>query len=94
MKEAQDLFNTASALCSKNHPNGPRLAIVTNAGGVGIMATNRLLRSGGELAKFSAKTMKALDSGDAALLEQGKPRRRIPVRRCRALREGYPDLHG
>ena len=60
MKEAQDLFHAASALCSKNHPSGSRLAIVSNAGGVGIMAAKRLLRSGGELAKFSANTMETL----------------------------------
>ena len=62
VKEAQDLFNLASVLCSKNHPKGPRLAIITNAGGVGTMATSRLIRSGGALAEFSQETLKALDS--------------------------------
>jgi acetyltransferase len=62
VKEAQDLFNLASVLCSKNHPKGPRLAIITNAGGVGTMATNRLIRSGGQLAEFSPETVKALDA--------------------------------
>ena len=62
VKEAQDLFNLASVLCSKNHPKGPRLAIITNAGGVGTMATSRLIRSGGALAEFSHETLKALDS--------------------------------
>ncbi|HET6490532.1 MAG TPA: GNAT family N-acetyltransferase [Syntrophales bacterium] len=62
VKEPQDLFNLASVLCSKNHPKGPRLAIITNASGVGIMAASRLLRSGGSLAEFSAETVKALDA--------------------------------
>ncbi len=50
VREAQDLFNAASVLYARNRPKGPRLAIMTNADGIGVMATHRLLRSGGELA--------------------------------------------
>ena len=66
-KAATDLFNAASALRSKHLPGGPRLAVVTNAAGFGIMATNALLELGGEPAKLSATTLsdlkKALPTG-------------------------------
>ena len=61
VKEAQDLYNMASVLYSKNLPKGQRLAIITNAPGAGFMAANRLLRSGGQLAQLSAETLAALD---------------------------------
>ncbi len=57
VKEAQDLFNAASALCSKKYPKGPRLAIISNAAGVGTMAANRLVRSGGEIAELAPATI-------------------------------------
>ncbi len=59
--EAHDLFNAAGILCSGNRPCGPRLAIVTNARGIGIIVAKQLLRSGGKLAVLSDKTIKGLD---------------------------------
>src|SRR5512137_1168357 len=73
VKEAQDLFNLASVLCSKNHPKGPRLAIITNAGGVGTMATSRLIRSGGALAEFSLETVNALGAVMPPYWKGGNP---------------------
>lgn len=61
VKEAQDLYNTAGVLYSRNLPRGPRLAIISNMAGTGQMAANRLLRSGGQLAKLSAETITAID---------------------------------
>jgi acetyltransferase len=61
VKEAQDLYNMANVLNSKNLPKGPRLAIVTNAAGAGWMAANRLVRSRGQLARFSAETRAEID---------------------------------
>ncbi|MCK9364411.1 MAG: GNAT family N-acetyltransferase [Syntrophales bacterium] len=61
VREAEDLFNAASILSSGNRPRGPRLAILTNAMGIGIIAAKQLLRSGGKLAELSAKTINALD---------------------------------
>lgn len=78
VREPQDLFNTAGVLDSKHHPRGPNLAIITNAGGVGIMATNRLLRSGGSLAEFAPETMKALQS---AMHPQWRPANPVDVYR-------------
>ncbi len=61
IKEAADLFNTAEVLDSRHVPKGRRLAIVTNAGGVGVMATDALIDFGGELAVLSQDTINELD---------------------------------
>ncbi len=58
---AADLFNVAGILSAEHLSEGPRLLIVTNARGVGIMAANTLLRLGGELATLSDKTVEELD---------------------------------
>jgi len=56
-----DLFYMAEVLSKQPRPKGPRLAIVTNAGGPGVLAADGLLSNGGELAQLSPETMKALD---------------------------------
>ncbi len=62
VKEFSGLFNTAAVLDSKWLPRDRRLAIVTNTGGFGVMATDTLLELGGELAKLSDQSIKELDS--------------------------------
>src|SRR5208282_2311684 len=42
-------------------PKGNRLTILTNAGGPGVLATDALVASGGELAKLSEDTLQKLD---------------------------------
>jgi acetyltransferase len=59
---AIDLFNTASALSARHLPQGPRLLIITNSYGVGIMAINTLLGLGGEIARLTDETIKGLNS--------------------------------
>jgi acetyltransferase len=56
-----DLFYMAEVLSKQPRPKGPRLAIVTNAGGPGVLAADGLLSNGGELAKLSEESMKALN---------------------------------
>ncbi|MFH1602323.1 MAG: acetate--CoA ligase family protein, partial [Pseudomonadota bacterium] len=56
-----DLFYMAEALAKQPRPSGPRLAIVTNAGGPGVLATDTLIALGGELAELSPQTVGALD---------------------------------
>jgi acetyltransferase len=56
-----DLFYMAEVLGKQPRPGGPRLGIVTNAGGLGVLAADGLLLSRGELAQFSDDTMRALD---------------------------------
>ncbi len=52
-----ELFHMAEVLAKQPRPAGPRLTIVTNAGGPGVLATDMLIGSGGRLAEPSAKTM-------------------------------------
>jgi acetyltransferase len=58
----RDLFNCAEALAMQPHPNGPNLAIITNAGGPAIMATDHLIARGGKLSQLSKETVQALKS--------------------------------
>ncbi len=57
VKTATDLFNTAGVLYSKHLPKGPRLLVLTNAGGIGIMAVNTLRESGGKVGKLSDESI-------------------------------------
>ncbi len=61
VKNISDLFDMAEVLSKQPRPKGPRLAIVTNAGGVGVLATDALISSGGELADLSKESMEKLD---------------------------------
>src|SRR5205085_6413112 len=49
-------------LATQPAPRGPALAIVTNAGGPGVMATDALLTGGGQLAPLSVETRAGLDA--------------------------------
>jgi acetyltransferase len=62
VEEIADLFNAAEVLGMQPLPQGPRLAIITNAGGPGVMATDALLNRGGQLASLDPKTMKTLNN--------------------------------
>ena len=53
VQEVGDLFNSAAVLDSRHLPRGRRLAIVTNAGGPGVMATDELIDLRGQLARLS-----------------------------------------
>ncbi len=57
-----DLFYMAEVLSKQPRPKGPRLTIVTNAGGPGVLATDALIMGGGELAELSAETMEAFNA--------------------------------
>ena len=59
--EMQDLFDCAELLARQTPPDGSRLAIVTNAGGPGVMATDALLQRQGTLAELSDETRRHLD---------------------------------
>ena len=56
-----ELFNIAELLGKQPRPRGPRLAIVTNGGGPGVLATDTLIANGGESANLSSESMAALD---------------------------------
>ena len=56
-----DLFYMAETLSKQPRPNGPRLTILTNAGGPGVLATDALIGHGAQLAQLSADTNESLD---------------------------------
>ena len=55
------LFNGAQALSKQPRPKGDRLAIVTNAGGPGVLATDLLVKLGGQLAPLSDEAIVELN---------------------------------
>lgn len=57
-----ELFYMAEVLGKQPRPRGPRLTIVTNAGGPGVLACDALIGHGGELTPLSEVTMRALDA--------------------------------
>jgi len=71
--EIADLFNCAEVLGTQPLPKGPNLAIITNAGGPGVMATDALIGQGGTLAKLSPKTMETLNSTLPSFWSRGNP---------------------
>src|SRR6516164_6965923 len=56
-----DLFDMAEILSKQPRPRGPRLAVVTNAGGPGVLATDMLVTEGGKVATLSEETLQKLD---------------------------------
>jgi acetyltransferase len=56
-----DLFYTAEVLSKQPRPRGPKLTILTNAGGPAVLATDALIGRGGELAALAPETMEALN---------------------------------
>ncbi|HYX52263.1 MAG TPA: bifunctional acetate--CoA ligase family protein/GNAT family N-acetyltransferase [Candidatus Limnocylindrales bacterium] len=57
-----ELFDMAEVLSKQPRPQGPRLAVVTNAGGAGVLAADALLASGGQLAEITPETLQSLNS--------------------------------
>jgi acetyltransferase len=62
VKSISEIFYMAEVLARQPHPRGPRLAILTNAGGPGVLATDALIAEGGDLAELSAETLEALNA--------------------------------
>ncbi|HEX2913941.1 MAG TPA: bifunctional acetate--CoA ligase family protein/GNAT family N-acetyltransferase [Chloroflexia bacterium] len=57
-----EMFYMAEVLSKQPRPHGPRLSIVTNAGGPGVLATDALISDDGELATLSDQTSQELNS--------------------------------
>lgn len=59
-EDAMDFFDLAEGFAYQNYPAGNRVAILTNAGGPGILLTDYLPNYGMKLAELSAKTQAEL----------------------------------
>lgn len=60
--DIEELFAAVETLARARKQNGDRLAILTNGGGIGVMATDELSQSGGKLAELSEATIAELDA--------------------------------
>ena len=68
-----DLFYMAEVLAKQPRPKGPRLTVVTNAGGPGVLTTDALIQNGGELAALSPETMARLNEFLPSAWSHGNP---------------------
>jgi acetyltransferase len=73
VREVADLFHAAEVLDSRRLPTGPEVAIIANAGGLAVMATDALMEAGGRLAKLSEKTMEKLNAALPPYWSHGNP---------------------
>ena len=71
--QVEDMFDCAGLLARHQPPKGDRLAIVTNAGGPGVMTTDHLLSRDGTLAKLSQETIDKLNKYLPAFWSHGNP---------------------
>lgn len=60
VRDIAELFNSARILDSEKLPRGPRVAIITNAGPLGLAAIDALTELGGELARLSDKSLQEM----------------------------------
>jgi acetyltransferase len=71
--EIGDIFSVAEMIGRSKFPQGPRLGIITNAGGPGVMATDALIAANGVLAAFSDETLALLNENLPAYWSHGNP---------------------
>lgn len=71
--EIGDIFNCAELVGRQKAVAGPKLCIVTNAGGPGVMATDALMARRGVLASLSVQTMEKLDESLPPCWSHGNP---------------------
>ncbi len=60
VNEVNEMFNMMMGFSWANPPKGKRIAVVTNAGGPGIIATDEIVKNGLEMAKISDETKAAI----------------------------------
>jgi len=73
VNELRDLFEAVTTLSAGMQAKGDRLAIITNGGGAGVLATDALYERGGNLANLSPATIAALDAALPPTWSRGNP---------------------
>ena len=71
--EIADLFNCAEVLESRLLPAGPRVGVVTNAGGPAVLAADAIVDHGGQLADLSDKSIQTLNANLPPYWSHGNP---------------------
>jgi acetyltransferase len=69
----EELFDVVEMLALGRRPRGDRLAIVTNRGGIGILATDKLIDEGAHLAQLSDASISQLNAALPAAWSGGNP---------------------
>lgn len=72
-RETEDFYDTARILVSRTLPRGPRLAILTNSAGLGIIACDIIAEQRGQLARLSEQTREALKNILPGSVDPGNP---------------------
>jgi len=68
-----ELFDAFQTLALSRYLVGDRLAILTNGGGMGVLATDALIERGGRLAELTRPTIERLDGALPAIWSRGNP---------------------
>lgn len=71
--ELQELFDAASILGASRSNTGDRLCVVTNGGGMGVLAADSLTGAGGRLADLSAEAIARLSERLPVTWSHGNP---------------------
>ncbi|MBL8835366.1 MAG: bifunctional acetate--CoA ligase family protein/GNAT family N-acetyltransferase [Alphaproteobacteria bacterium] len=71
--DMEELFDACATLSAMRQQRGDRLAILTNGGGPGVMATDALIAEGGHLAELAPATIERLDAVLPATWSHGNP---------------------
>lgn len=71
--DLDELFDATETLGHVRPFTGRRLAILTNGGGIGVLAVDRLIDLGGELASISTETEEALDRAMPPIWSKANP---------------------
>ena len=73
VKELGELFEAVTTLSAGIQVKGDRLSVVTNGGGVGVLAADALEEQGGRLATLSTETLAKLDNLLPRTWSRGNP---------------------
>jgi acetyltransferase len=73
VRDLDQLFAAVETLARMRPLKGERLAILTNGGGIGVLAVDDLIDAGGSLAALSPETIAALDKVLPATWSRGNP---------------------
>ncbi|CAN0027508.1 unnamed protein product, partial [Phaeothamnion confervicola] len=73
VKVLDELFEAVETLSAGIRPLGERLAILTNGGGIGVLATDELIDDGGVLAALSEATLARLNKALPVTWSHGNP---------------------
>lgn len=68
-----ELFSMASTLSKQPLPKGPRLTIITNAGGPAVLATDATIINGAQLSPLTAATIESLNAFLPPAWSHGNP---------------------